>query len=71
MPEGYKALVMQTESGDRLSERSEVRSRIVKTVSRMTVWNYDSNGDDAKNNPIAKALQWTHLADLMHNEPSQ
>jgi hypothetical protein len=43
MPDGYKALVMQTESGDRLSERSELKSRLVKTLSQMTVWNYDAS----------------------------
>ena len=64
MPDGYKALVMQTESGDRLSERSELKSRLVKTLSQMTVWNYDASGD----NHITKALQWTQLAELMHSE---
>jgi hypothetical protein len=33
VPKGYTGLVLQTESGDRLSERSELQSRVVKKGS--------------------------------------
>ncbi len=68
MPEGYTTLVMQTDCGDRLTERSEIKSRLVQKSSEITVWNYDANADTAKNNPIARALDWTKLAKIMHTE---
>jgi hypothetical protein len=68
MPEGYTTLVLKSDTRDQVSERSELRSRVVQKVPELTVWNYDVSADTAKNNPIARALQWTRLANILHTE---
>ena len=71
MPEGYTACIMQAESGDRLSERSELKSRLVKKVSEISVWNYDSKADTANDNPVSKALRWSQIAKVLHQDDSE
>ena len=68
VPEGYVGLVLQTDPSDRLSERSELNSRLVKKVSDITVWNYDVKSDTADDNPISRAMKWGKLAKIMHQD---
>ena len=68
MPEGYTTLILKSDARDQVSERSELKSRVIQKVPEVTVWNYDVSADTAKDNPIARALEWAKLAKIMHTE---
>jgi len=67
LPKNYSAWVIQSANRNS-SNVSEDETKSVKYVpmartNKITVWNYDKEGD--LDNPLSRALQWTEICDAL------
>ena len=67
LPEKYSAWVIQgaNRNASNISENETKNYKYLAMAKsdKMTVWNYDKEGD--LDNPISRALQWTEICDAI------
>ena len=67
MPDGYSAWVLQGSGRSQANflenDEKDIKFKAAAKLNRMTVWNYDKEGD--LDNPISRALQWTQICEAL------
>ena len=68
MPQGYSAWVLQgggRSQSNNFSNKDEkdIKLKAAAKLNRVTVWNYDKEGD--LDNPVSRALQWAQICDAL------